>query len=162
MASNNGLRKVHFRQKRLTEQQAAFARLLAATNDRLLAYREVYRPPEDMTDQRCRMNAHRIARLPHVAARIDTLMCRRMKAIAMTADDVIQRFQRVYLEAMDRGDLATATKAMSEAAKLAGLYERHNRQKAGTDTAEQIRERLKARGLDVDRLFPLPQKPSAN
>lgn len=162
MAGSNGLKKTHFRQRRLTEQQSAFARLLAATNDRVLAYREVYKPPPDATDQRCRLNAHRIARLPHVAARIDTLMCRRMRAIAMTADDVIQRFQRIYHEAMDRGDLKAATKAMSEAAKLAGLYVKHNRQRAGTDTAEQIRERLKARGLDVDTLFPKSPQPSAN
>jgi hypothetical protein len=143
----------------VTESQRRFVTAYLESGDKLSSYLSAY---PDVSPDTARVGANRILRKAAVQEMIDKANAGALRATSVNQAWLVRRFKSVYLKALRKGDLAAALSALDKLAKFVGLYERDNKQKAGTDSAEAIRERLRQRGIDVDTLFPLKTKPSNN
>ena len=74
--------------------------------------------------------------------------------LELNIDWVIEQFFDCYVAAREKGELKAATKALENIGKMLGGYEKHNKQKRDITPAEAeaIRERLKERGVNFDRV----------
>lgn len=143
----------------VSEVDRRFVTIYLETGDKVGAYLSIH---PDATPGTAKTAASKILRKVAVQELIDKANAGALRAASVNQTWLVKRFKSVYLKALNRGDLASALAALDKLAKFVGLYEKDNRQKSGAETREEIREQLRQRGIDVDRLFPLKVKPSEN
>jgi len=101
--------------------------------------------------------ANRLMKNVEVLRAIDDAQCERMDRLDLTADWVVARFHREYLEASRDRNHSAAIKALENIARYLGIYERDPRQKyVSPEDVERIKSELEARGVSFERVNAPP------
>jgi hypothetical protein len=155
MTVSNNKKKTRRRFVRWSAQMRSFVLEYLKSADHMLAYAAAYGKGCESDDEKrhCRNCGRRLLRNPLVMRAVNRHHAEACRQV-VTHEWIVDRLVMTYTQADAEGDRAASLKALDQLGKIAGVYEKDNQQRAGTDTAEQIRDRLRARGIDVDRLFP--------
>jgi phage terminase small subunit len=104
-----------------------------------------------------------LLRKPNVLRAVEEEMQKRAKSLRLGADYIVLQIHSSMLRAAEQGDEKTVIKALELLGKYLGIFEKDNRQRAGTAELEAARNRLRERlGIDVDVTKPLELEPSKN
>lgn len=139
------------RKPKWTPQMQAFVNHYLGTWDHGEAYKFAYQTDDDRA---ALSNGRRLLRHPIVSRKILEASAEAYARTGSSTEDLVKRLWLTYHRAHLECNRSAELKALELLGKIAGAFEKDNRQKAGTDTADAIRERLRNRGIDVDRLFP--------
>lgn len=123
--------------------------------DIIRAYRTVY-TEESLDDASCLKSGSRLLRSPLVQRIIDEETCKIIAEKKLDKSLIIDRLQRVYLEAMKDRDYASANSALDKLMKHYGLYDKHQKQRRySSEELVAIKQKLTAYGIQLDS----PNKP---
>jgi phage terminase small subunit len=106
---------------KVTPKQEKFCQIFAATGNATKAYRTAYnvRPDTDVAIHY--VEASRLLKLPHVAARVAELRAIIRDANLMTLDAILHDLSEITEQAKERGQMAAAVSAITAKARLAGI-----------------------------------------
>lgn len=136
----------------LTDQQKNFLKIWWQDKKRhgAKAYRAAY--PKVKSEEAARSGASRTLTLPAVRAAICALRANDRRKHGLDTPWWVEKMLEDLGRAEEDGDMATAAKFLSDLGKHLGVFEKDNKQKAGTDTPEAIRERLIGYGFPIEAL----------
>lgn len=98
---------------------------------------------------------HELSRKPEVLKMVRRIQDERAKKLGIGVEWATEQFFDLYITARAQNNLKASNAALENIAKIFGAYEKHNHQRNKQPSAaevEAIKERLKTRGIDVDRI----------
>ena len=137
------------RDARITDKELAFAREYAMDwNKTQAAIRAGY------SEESARYIGYELLKKPYILSLVKSIQRERGRRIEIDIDWATDQFLDCYAAAREKGDIKTANKVLENIAKMLGGYEKHNKQKRDITPAEAeaIRQRLKERGVNFDRV----------
>lgn len=136
----------------MTQKQEAFCMAYIETGNASEAYRRSYNAGK-MKAEVIHVKACELLAKGNVSVRVAALQEEQRKRHAVTADTVTADAQRVFNEAMERGQLSAANSALTLISKLHGLLTDRVENKLSVDmTPERADEVLRGCGIDPEIL----------
>jgi hypothetical protein len=137
---------------KLTAKQAHFARCVASGMSQAAAYREAYDCDENSKAETQQQEASRLARNPHIAARIEALIRERERGVIASAVSDRERVLRRLRELLENAEGTPAEQVALRAADLLGksigLYRDvqviEKPQRSAAELKQELEERLTA------------------
>ena len=126
---------------KLTEKQEAFARYVAEGDTYSGAYRKAY-DAENMLQKSIHEKASELMANVKVRSRVMELQELAQERTLVTVESLTREYEEARLKALEDGQAAASVSATTGKAKLHGMFEDHNKQRALTVVMESDTDKL--------------------